>query len=161
MFQPARVFLFLFYFKQKSGYVHLSTLRTAHCSWDGRQLNSSPRLQGFIGLSLPASPVSSLAILFLSLDFSASVEFLQPSQMPHFLSEPSDVFLSSGTLSFFPQPPPHPQPNPSWTPRLTLNHPLNLNPYIFIWQTISLTDWLGVLCYILAWNSVLVFLDTQ
>ena len=53
------------------------------------------------------------------------------------------------------------QPNPSWTPRLTRNHPLNLNSCIFIWQTISLTDWLGVLRYILAWNSVLFFLDTH
>ena len=79
-------FCFCFLSKQKSGYAHLSTLRTAHCSWDDRQLKSSPRLQGFIGLSPPAAPVFSLAILFLSLDFSASVEFLQPSKMSHFLS---------------------------------------------------------------------------
>ena len=159
MLQTARVFLFLFSFKQKFGYVHLSTLRTAHCSWDDKQLNSSPRLQGFIALSLPTSPVSSLAIFSLSWFFSLSGIFtaFQEATFPLIQSPVTCSSLPEHSVSFHKPT----QPNPSWTPRLTRNHPLHLNSCIFIWQTISLTDWLGVLHYILAWNSVLVFLDTH
>jgi len=122
-----------------------------------QELKTAARLHSLV--SAHFSSLSSCHFFPLSWFFSLSGIFtaFQEATFPLIQSPVTCSSLPEHSVSFHKPT----QPNPSWTPRLTRNHPLNLNSCIFIWQTISLTDWLGVLRYILAWNSVLFFLDTH
>lgn len=160
MLQPARVFLLLFSFKIKVWLcppIHFKDCPSLLGWQTTKFLPTATRLHRLV--SARCSSLFSCHSFPLSRFFSLSGIFtaFQDVTFPLTQSPLTCSSLLEHSVSFAKRT----QPNPSWTGRLTLNHPLNLNSCIFIWQKISLTDWLGILCYILAWNSVLVFLDTQ